>query len=422
MRFDGYYILSDFLEVPNLQQRSMGMLKFLMQRHVYRMRDATPPTSSAAEAIILIIYGVAAGIYRVVLFVSITLYLVGKMFALGVFLACWTAAMWFILPVGQFIHWLSTSSGIANNRMRAVATSLGLIAAAVVLVGAIPMPDHRRAVGVIESARQSGVYFGADAFVKQVHVRPGQRVMAGDPIVTCESDQLDAQLAMFSAQLDEAMARERDARMQNEAAAQVASKFVETLGEQITYLRGKHDRLVVRAPQEGILVGRDLDSFIGKYVKEGQPLCEIVELDQLRAVATLTQQEAWIYELNPSEFSVEVRRASDLATVIPAKFERSSQSGDRELPHPALGFAGGGSFETESRDQTGMVAKSPLLKAYFKSSLDGDAGQMSRFATAGGVPGQPGERVYLRFTLPRKPLMAQWIDEFQKKLQGRARL
>jgi biotin carboxyl carrier protein len=284
------------------------------------------------------------------------------------------------------------------------------------------MPDHRRAVGVIESSRQSGVYFGADAVVKQVHVRPGQRVLAGDPIVTCESDQLDAQLALFSAQLDEAMARERDARMQNEAAAQVASRFVDTLQEQITYLRGKHNRLVVRAPQDGILVGRDLDSFIGKFVKEGQPLCEIVELDQLRAVATLTQQEAWIYELSPSEFSVEVRRASDLATVIPATFERSSQSGDRELPHPALGFAGGGSFETESRDQTGMVAKSPLLKAYFKSALQSDSGEVSRFAAAGGVPGQPGERVYLRFTLPRKPLMTQWIDEFQKKLQGRARL
>jgi putative peptide zinc metalloprotease protein len=422
MRFDGYYILSDLLEIPNLQQRSFSMLKFLLQFHAYRMKSATPPTSSPGEALWLIAYGVGSGIYRVVLFVSITLYLVGKMFAIGVFLAAWTAAMWFILPVGQCIHWLSTSQNLSMQRGRAVATSLALLLTGVLLVGAVPMPDHRRAVGVIESEHQAGVYFRVDAFVKAVHVKPGQRVKAGDPILTCESDQLEAQIGMITAQLREAASKEREAKLQSEAAAQVAARFIQTMEEQLRYLTEKRDKLVVRAPQDGVLVGPELDSYIGRFVREGQGAAAVVELDQLRATATLTQQEAWIYELPADRYSVELRRASDPSVVIPAKFERTSEAGDRELPHPSLGYGGGGAFETESRDQTGMVAKSPVLKAYFTSAIPSEQGGPSRFALGEGEGARPGERVYFRFTLPSKPWLFQWVDEIRKKLQGRARL
>jgi len=422
MRFDGYYILSDYLEIPNLQQRSFGMLKFLFQKHVYRVKHATPPTSSPSEAIWLIIYGLLAMAYRVFLFISITLYLVGQMFAIGVFLAVWTAVMWFMLPIGQFIHYLATNSGLAEFRPRAIITSLVLMAAGIALIGAMPMPDHRRAVGVIESEAQSGVYFKVDSFVTKVYAKPGEYVKKGDPIMSCESDQLVAQLALISAQIDEAMARERGARMQNQAAAQVAAKYVETMGGQRDFLQSKVEKLVVRAPQDGTIVGRDFDSYIGRYIKEGQPLCEVVDLKSLRAAATLTQQEAWIYDLSPDKYSVEVRRVSNAQEVFPAKFDRTSEAADRELPHPSLGYGGGGNVETEAKDQSGMMAKNPLLKAYFRATDAKDGSTLGTFAFADGVGAQPGERVYLRFTLPPRPWLVQWIDSLQKKLQGKARL
>jgi putative peptide zinc metalloprotease protein len=420
MRFDGYYILSDYLEIPNLQQRSFNMLKFLFQKHVYRMRDPVPPTSSASEALLLLIYSIASGIYRIVLFVSITVYLVGQLFALGVILAAWTAAMWFILPMGQFVHWLATNQGLAERRGKAIATSLAIIAVGLVLIGLIPMPDHRRAVGVIESEKSAGVYFRVNAFVTDIHVKPGQRVKAGDPIVTTSSDQLVAQIDLVKAQIDEAMAREREARVSNEAAAQVAAQYITTLGKQLEFFEEQYRKLTVVAPQDGVVVGSNLHAFLGSYVQEGSGFCQIIEPSLLRATATLTQQEAWIYELPPDEYNVEVRRVSKVDEVIPAKFVKTSQAGDRELPHPALGFGGGGTFETETRDQTGRLAKSPILIAHFRSANDGEEG--GRFATAAGVGAQAGERVHFRFTLPSKPWMIQWIDSIEKTLQGRARL
>ncbi len=422
MRFDGYYILSDLLEVPNLAQRSFGMLKFLLQKHVYRVRNPVPPTSSISEAWVLIVYGVLALAYRVFLFITITLYLVGELFALGVFLAVWTASMWFILPVGQFVHWLATSPALAEFRPRAILTSLGMIAGGLLLIGAIPMPDHRRAVGIIESTAQSGVYFKTDGFVREIHVRPGESVKAGDLIVTLQSDRLAAQIALLRAEIAEAQARERDARTRSIAGAQVAEQYVQTLNEQLATLEDRERRLLVRAPQDGVVVGRDLDSYIGKFVQEGQALCLVLMPESLRATASLTQQEAWIYGLPPDAYKVELRRSSRPDEVIEAKFERTSEAGDRDLPHPALGYAGGGTFETDPADQSGTRAKRPVLRAYFLPVNEQGEARPGRLVTPDGSPASPGERVYFRFTLPTKPWLAQWADRLDKSLQGRARL
>ena len=55
MRFDGYYILSDLLEVPNLMQRSMKMLQHLAQKYLYRVENTRPPASTASEQATLLI-------------------------------------------------------------------------------------------------------------------------------------------------------------------------------------------------------------------------------------------------------------------------------------------------------------------------------------------------------------------------------
>ena len=120
MRFDGYYILSDLLEVPNLMQRSTNLLKYYFKRYAFGMENEVPPTTLPGEYAILLTYGILALAYRVFLFISITLYVMGKMFALGLVLAIWTAAMWFFLPVGKLTHWLASSPQLVEKRSRAI--------------------------------------------------------------------------------------------------------------------------------------------------------------------------------------------------------------------------------------------------------------------------------------------------------------
>ncbi|MCA9297909.1 MAG: PqqD family peptide modification chaperone [Phycisphaerales bacterium] len=410
MRFDGYYMLSDLLEVPNLMQRSMNQLKYFFQKHVYRMPNPTPPTTVPAETVILYIYGIGAMCYRIFLFFSITLYVMGKLFAIGLVLAVWTGAMWFILPVGKFVHWLGSSPNLVDRRARTIGLTVAMIVVAFVLVGVIPVQDRRRATGVVESMVRSGIYFGEDAFVTEVHHRPGDLVHAGDPIVTCDSPELRAMAALASLQLEEAEIKAREAESSSAAEAKVAVQRVATLESQVQYYDQQLARLVVAAPHDGYLVGRDPEMLLGAFVRKGDPLLEVVDTSEIRVVALLEQHEAaWHFDIGRERYAVEMRRHAVVDEIIEGEVVEVVEAGQHELPHASLGFGGGGHIETDPRDESGMFARQPQFVMRIVPHL------------ATSTP-RPGERVALRFTLPSRPVMSQFLDRMHKLIQGRVKI
>jgi putative peptide zinc metalloprotease protein len=424
MKFDGYYMLSDLLEVPNLMPRSMNLLKFLFQKHVYRVENAQPPTSNPSEALILLVYGIAALAYRVLIFISITLYIMGIMFGIGLMLAIWTAAMWFLVPIGQFVHWLATSAQLTHKRPRAVLASLVMIATGLVFLGVIPMPDQRRADGVVESAQRSGVYTASDGFIITAHAKSGDVLQAGDPILTIENNELITSLRLAHAQLHEAQLRRAQASTQAPAMEQVTQAYVDTLEKQVAYLEDRAAKLVLRAPHAGVLMLKDGADHVGLAIREGEQLGEVIDMDHLRIAAVLSQDQAdWINALPQDQYRAQARRISRIDDVIDVSSVRLPASARHELPHAALGFGGGGTIETQSSQssQPGseLMSKRPMFLAYFERTY----GMYDETPAREGVSiGAPGERVKLRFTLPSRPLLAQWWDKLDRTLQGRAKI
>ena len=414
MRFDGYFILSDLIEVPNLMQRSNKMLLHLFQKHIYRLKNVRPPASLPGEQAILITYGILGFFYRIFIFLVITLYVLGMWFIVGVLLAVWTFAMWFFLPLGKFIHWLATNSQLAEHRTRAIATSLGMLALAAVLLGLIPAPDWRRARGVVDSQNRTGVYFGTDGFVQAVHVRPGDTVTAGQPLVTLSSPELDGARRAVTARLAQARLQRAESFARDDAGgAAVAQRQMDAFDQQLADLDRRQQRLVVTAPHDGVVVGPDPSLLMGALVRQGQPATLLVDPTKPRIAAVVSQPDAaWLFQLPPDQLIVQMRLVSDPATIITGHGLRPIPGGQRTLPHPALGFAGGGEIEPEAQDTSGMQAKTDQFNVFIDLPPE--------LLASGSLP--VGQRVYLRFTLPSKSILEQVIDRVHKTLQGRVNL
>ena len=417
MRFDGYYILADLLETPNLAQRSNTMLLQLVQRHIFRVKNLQPPTTQAAERVILVVYGILAGAYRVFLFFSITMFILGQFFAIGLVLAVWTAAAWFVLPVGKMVHWLATSGQIAEHRFRTVATTLGMIALAAIGLGVIPMPDRRHGTGVVESVMHDSLHFGTEGFIVQAYKRPGERVRAGDPIVTLESRELMEKRRSIQSQLDEFAVSEREAIARGDApAAGMTAERMHLARENLAEIDRRVGELVVRATHDGVLAGSDPALRVGAFVKRGEPVCDIVDPSDVRIAATLDQrQAAWLFETTAAErpkMQCQIRLVSDVNKIIDAASYEVVEAGQRVLPHASLGFSGGGSFEVDTKDESGRVAKRPQFNLRI---LAGSPSDLAGWAL-------PGERVKVRFKLPPRPLLAQWLDRLEREIQGRVHL
>lgn len=414
MRFDGYYMLSDLLEVPNLAQRSNKMLMYYFQKYIYRLRNVTPPSTLPGEVAILTIYGILSGIYRVFLFFSITLYILGKAFALGVILAVWTAASWFLIPTGKFIHWLATNPAHNDRRFRSIGISLAMIAAFLIVVGWIPMPDRRRGVGVVESAHRTGVFFKADGFVVTNHKHIGQRVAKGDPIVTLINPELVQQEESLNADIAEMRVQERLAIQQSEpAGAEIARERLSVSIEQLDEIRARIESLTVRAPQDGVIVSRDPEHMLGAYVKRGDPLCEIVDTESVHISAVMDQRQAgWLADLPPDQYTVQLRTISNVETIFDGKDPKFPGAGQNVLPSRALGFEGGGQFETQKDDRSGRISKRPIFPVEIQPT---DTEALLRTTL-------PGARVHVRFTLQDRPWLQQWWERLEREVRGRVKL
>lgn len=415
MRFDGYYILSDLLEAPNLMQRAQNLIKYHFQRHMYRIKNAKPPTVQPGEKPWLISYGWAAMVYRVFLFFSITLFVMGQMFGLGLVLAIWTAAVWFVMPMGKWTHWLATSPQIADKRGRAVLTSVAAVALAGLLVGAVPMPDYQRASAVIESEQFTGVFAGADGFIIEVLAGPGEFVEKDQTIAVAENLELLAQLDRAMGLIRELEAQFRSAMSQGVPVADLLAERRAVLLGNLTLLQDRVAALTIRAPHDGY-VADDARKLVGQYVQQGQPICAVVASDTIRVVASMDQRQAdWLQTMSfEQDFSAQIRRHTQPGVAYGVTEFVRRDAGDRALPHPALADIGGGQVQT-SRDQQaggGQSAQATTPRFIVEMEADFDA-------SATQLPPMPGERVAVRFELPARPLLSQWVDRLRQLVQGR---
>ena len=161
MRFDGYHLLQDLLDMPNLGTRSNAYLGWLLRRHVLRARVGRAPVSGPRERRWLLGYGLASLAYRWCLTLAIALYLAAAIPVAGVALAGFALYRLLVRPAWRGALYLRHSDEIAHVRTRAVATGALLAFGAAAVVAAVPLAASTRVDGVVRPAAQAPLQAGA---------------------------------------------------------------------------------------------------------------------------------------------------------------------------------------------------------------------------------------------------------------------
>ncbi len=209
VRFDGYFILSDLLEIPNLYSCSQQWMADFVQTHVLGRETATPSWPQA-KAWIIRVYAVAALAWRVLFFLTLALGLIGMLGHLGMVLAALLLGFAWGVPAVQTVRRLSQTAAGKPMNARRVAASMAVSAVALVIVGAIlTRPGRVAAPAVVEYAPLSIVRASAPGFVEEILVASGDAVVPGQPIAVLRNDELKAELADLELARDESLVKSR---------------------------------------------------------------------------------------------------------------------------------------------------------------------------------------------------------------------
>jgi putative peptide zinc metalloprotease protein len=324
MRFDGYFALSDYLEVPNLQNRAFALATWRMREALFNLGHQPPEVLTARLTRLLVMYSYITWFYRVGLYLGIAavVYMMaGK--ALGIILGLFEICVFLAGPLARELTewWKMRAEIVRPSRARWTGAALACGLAAFVL----PWMSSVEAPSILVAGTEEAVHMPFAGRLQSIDVKDGQRVTAGQILFTADSSDLDRQFAKTTIErqlLELQNNRLHASDKELEGRLILRSKLAQSR-EKLVSIERQRQQLVIRAPLDGTVVDLDADVSAGVWLNQKQPLARIVSDTPPRVrglvaetdVARLTAGAAAVFV---GEDPTAPRRELTLVSIAPA--------------------------------------------------------------------------------------------------------
>jgi putative peptide zinc metalloprotease protein len=276
-RFDGYYVLSDWWNVPNLHERAFALGRWWLREQLFALGDPVPEVFPPRLHRKLVVFTLVTWLYRFVLFLSIALLVFHFFFrALGIVLMG-VELGWFLgLPIWrELVVWWHRRGDMHWNR-RSVRSAV--LAALLALWLFVPWQGAVRAPAVLEHAQARMVYAPRAAQVVQLAVHEGERVQAGQLLLRLQSPSLDYQLQAAAQQAARSQWELNQQPFNDElrVLGPALRKRWETAQQAVAGYRAEQQQLVLKAPFDGRVVDLDPAMHQGGWLRGGEQVLGVV--------------------------------------------------------------------------------------------------------------------------------------------------
>jgi putative peptide zinc metalloprotease protein len=320
LRYDGYYILSDLIEVPNLQQQSSSLLRRILSRWLLGNESGNERVLPERRRWLLVGYAVASTAYRWFVTIAILwfLHLVFKPYgleALAKLVAVFVIGGMVVVPAWQLVRFLSdpTRNRDVNWRRFSISLVLGTLLVATALL--VPLPHRISAPVVLEPAGARRVYITVSGSLAETS-EVGKSVEAGDVLARLENLDEVKEIAQLTGLRDQQRLRVEnlDRRRNNDPVAEqhlpAAKESLVDLEDRLAQRIKDRARLSLKSPIAGSVLpprgqhtptppgelaswkGTPLDpANLGSFLETGTLFCLVGDPDQLEAVLVIDQAD-----------------------------------------------------------------------------------------------------------------------------------
>ncbi|MEX2316986.1 MAG: biotin/lipoyl-binding protein [Pirellulales bacterium] len=375
LRYDGYYILSDILEIPNLRPKASTILSRKFGKWCLGLEEPEDPFLPKRKQWLFASYTVAAAVYRWVVVLSI-LYFLNKVFepyglqVLGQLIAAGAIYGLLIQPFVKVYKYFKVPGRLAKVKRARLYTTLSIIAAIIAVIFFLPFPAHVYCPLEVQARQAKTVYVEVDGILEEVFVQPGQKVAKGDPLAQLKNVDVDIAIADLTGQRDTLKAQleglESDAFRNLRISTQL--EYVKDHLETVEELLVKHmeDRRKLRlvAPQAGTVLPppqipdrehdeADLPTWsgspmerenVGATLVRETKFCLIGDPDRLEALLLIDQDSV---EDVRSGQEVEIIMAQSAGCKYFSHIEGDIAGEDRKITPTHLSSLNGGEVPTE---------------------------------------------------------------------------
>jgi putative peptide zinc metalloprotease protein len=352
MRFDGYYVLADWLEIPNLRDRCNKYLKNLVLEHCLGVEVQPEQYMQLQRRVLFVFYAVASWIYRWVVTFSILYFLsmflrpykLGAVSGLLTVAAAGSMVGW---PLYRLLDNLRKRGRFPDMKPVRVRWTAGILAVLLLLFLFLPLPVSRvRDTGLVQVQPEAihKVHVAQDGgILTALEVRNGQAVKEGDVLATFRNDKLNdmvneaaSEVRIYRTQvavLQEQVSKILDPQQQG----RVKLAMVQAKGKHDSYaaqwksLLARVEELKLRAPRSGVVLGLPHVDEIGKFFRPepDKPFCSIGDPQRLQVLVPISSAD---YQLLIEDQKARLQAGKQLEVTIRMK-GRGGRTWEGQLAH-----------------------------------------------------------------------------------------
>jgi putative peptide zinc metalloprotease protein len=436
LKYDGYYILSDLAELPNLRERAAKMTQNWFLKFALGVEEQEEINSRLDTKVSLVLYTVVSFVFRAALVSTILILMVQRLQPIGLGYVGLTLGIMGIASLLVPVLWIQYQffkipGRLHRIEMKRLLPTTALIAGLILVVFCLPLPHHVTCSFTIKPLGGQAMYVKHDAILKAIHVLPGQRVTKGELVAELENVETLLKLSKFKAEGDEIRSELRLLE-QNRKATTEETKRINELRESLRTneeSRRNYEEIVesfrMVAPQDGQIIpewskrrretGLELGSWdgsplaaenLGTSFSSGEKICTIGDLNRWEAVMLVNEHDIrFLKEGQPVKLLTDSQANHRIASQVESIARKESE----QVPG-SLSKQYGGSIQLQTQTKTEEGNSRPADEHFEVRAVLPD----SEFELSSGLRGTAQIRVGSKTMYARSMLYFYRI--FQKAL------
>ncbi len=364
LRFDGYHVLCDLLELPNLAQRSQRLWQAAAKRIALGRSTDAAENVRGAERAWLVAYAPVSWLYRGLLTLGLALAL-AEWNAWIAFALLALSAWWMLAgPLLAALRWLLASGEVHGRRARAMTLGTTALTTCALLAFAVPLPHRTLAPAVVWLPDEALVRPLADGFIEQVLVRDGQPVQAGTALLRLSNEPLRQELQRVQAELQQQSIEHFAAVDADALRAGLAADRMTALAAQRDRLAERVGGLDVRAAASGTVALDTRRVVVGQHLQQGQIAAHVLPPGAPLVRALVANEDIALVRtlMHAPPGQIDVALAHAGGDTVAAQWLRSVPRASTALITPALGERAGGPIAQDPNDRDGKQAMQPRFE------------------------------------------------------------
>lgn len=294
MRFDGYYVLADYLRMPNLQPRAFALTRWQIRRWLFAWSDPPPEKYSKNLHYFLIGYSITTWLYRLILYTAIAVLVYNFVIKIVGIILFIIEVYYFIL--GPFINEARTwffykdrFSWNINAKITIACTSLLLLLLVLPIRTTITLPGTMSYLHIFIIAEEDGM-------LEKALPKQGEKVKKGEIIAELSSSYLENALTLVMLHYKLQLAQLRNAKINLENINEKNIILSDINKSQAEYgkLYAMYDKLKLRAPFNGIIYEVATDLAPGDYVMKNEWLADVVDTSKIYIEAYVNEIDLYL--------------------------------------------------------------------------------------------------------------------------------